>query len=191
MYSYCTLIGLCTFSLIFKYTFIILSTEWFHSSVPLHLRLYFPCIASQFSNIPGNQFHSELVFLSVNWELFSPIFSHLLHFHSPKENVIARKRKKRMKIGEFLNEGLTKNWESPINRDSDLVAHTTKPSTFFDSISMILPWHGRENQMLILFLWAQNSLSLDLDRRYLLNKGYEREVWNLGRIFSFYYFSFY
>lgn len=103
------LIGLCTFSLIFKHTFIILNTEWFHSSVPLqHLRFYFPCIAPQFSNIPGNQFHSELVFLSVNWELFSPIFSYLLHFHSPKENVIARKRKKRMKIGEFLNKGLKK-----------------------------------------------------------------------------------
>lgn len=63
-----------------------------HPSVSLHPRLYFPCIAHYLPNIPRNQFHSEPVFLSINWELSPPIFTYLLQHHSQGKNVMARRK---------------------------------------------------------------------------------------------------
>lgn len=59
-------------------------------------------------------------------------------------------RNERRKNWGLLNKSLKDTWESPINRDSDFVAHTTKPYTFFDNISMILDME--KNPVLILSL---------------------------------------
>ena len=111
------------------------------------------------------------------------------HFHlsssapQPREKCQGQEKGMREgRIGDCWTRVLQNTWESPINRDSDFVAHTTKPYTFFDNISMILDME--KNPVLILALWAQNSVSLELIRSCLLNRGCEREVWGLKRIFS-------
>ena len=63
-----------------------------HLSVPLHPRLYYPCIAHQLPNIPRNQFHSAPVFLSVNQEFFPPVCSNLIQFHNQGKNVTVRRK---------------------------------------------------------------------------------------------------
>lgn len=78
------------------------------------------------------------VFLPIVWDL-SPHILTYLQFHSPQENVTARRKEGEKELGIVEQGFKRKNWESLINRDSDLVAHVTKLSTFFDNISMILP----------------------------------------------------
>ena len=166
--SMCSHLLVCT--LTFKHSFIVLSMEWLHLSQSFIPRTLFALHSTSASQYPTEQISLWTCFSVQSVGNFSLPIS-LIFSCSTAQGKMWRREGEKEELG-IIKQGLKKE----LGVTKLCFTHTTKPYTFLDNISKILSWHGKKKPELILLLWDQNSLYLEVGRMWKRSVGQKENI---------------